>query len=73
VIWSIVLIGAALNVLVLWMFDLKRTTHLLFGGVLAIFIGLVVYMVTVLDQPFRGSHGLLPDELVQARQQMNPR
>jgi hypothetical protein len=73
VIWSVVLIGAALNVLVLWMFDLKRTTHLLFGGVLAIFIGLVVYMVTVLDQPFRGSHGLLPDELVQARQQMNPR
>ena len=73
VIWSVVLIGAALNILVLWMFDLRRTTHLLFGGVLAIFIGLVVYMVTALDQPFRGAHGLLPDDLVEARQQMDPR
>ncbi|HEX2136652.1 MAG TPA: hypothetical protein VHG30_12255 [Microvirga sp.] len=73
VIWYVVLIGAALNVLVLWMFDLKRTTHFVFGGVLTVFIGLVVYMVAVLDQPFRGSHGLSPDELIQARQQMNPR
>lgn len=73
VIWYVVLIGAALNVLVLWMFDLKRTTHVLFGGVLTIFIGLVVYMVAVLDQPFRGTHGLRPDELIEARHQMNPR
>jgi hypothetical protein len=73
VIWYVVLIGAALNVLVLWMFDLKRTTHFLFGGVLTVFIGLVVYMVAVLDQPFRGAHGLLPDELIEARHQMDPR
>lgn len=73
VIWYVVLIGAALNVLVLWMFDLKRTTHFILGGVLTTFIGLVVFMVAVLDQPFRGSHGLLPEELVQVRQQMNPR
>jgi len=52
VIWYVVLIGAALNIFVLWMFNLKRTTHFLFGGVLTIFIGLVVYMVAVLDQPF---------------------
>jgi hypothetical protein len=73
VIWYVVLIGAALNVLILWLFDLKRTSHFIIGGVLTIFIGLVVYMVAVLDQPFRGSHGLPPDDLVHARQQMNPR
>jgi hypothetical protein len=73
VIWYVVLIGAALNIFVLWMFNLKRTTHFLFGGVLTIFIGLVVYMVAVLDQPFRGAHGLLPDDLIEARRQMNPR
>jgi hypothetical protein len=73
VIWNVVLIGAVLNVFVLWLFDLKRTSHFIMGGVLTIFIGLVVYMVAVLDQPFRGAHGLPPDELVEARQQMNPR
>ena len=72
VIWSVVLVGAALNVFTLWLFDLKRTTHFILGGVLMAFIGLVVYMVAVLDRPFHGAHGLRPDDLIQARQQMNP-
>jgi hypothetical protein len=73
VIWSVVIVGAGLNVFILWLFDLKRTTHFLLGGVLMIFVGLVVYMVSVLDRPFHGAHGLQPDDLVQARQQMIPR
>src|SRR5215213_3793180 len=73
VIWYVVLIGAVLNVFVLWLFNLNQTSHFILSGVLMIFIGLVVYMVAVLDQPFRGAHGLQPDDLVLARQQMNPR
>ena len=72
-IWYVVLIGAVLNVFVLWLFDLKRTSHFVLGGVLTIFIGLVVYMVAILDQPFRGAHGLKPDDLILARRQMDPR
>ena len=71
IIWTIVLIGAILNVLVLWLFDLSRTTHFVLGGVLTVFIGLVIYMVAVLDQPFRGVHGIDPDDLVHARQQIS--
>jgi hypothetical protein len=73
VIWYVVLIGAALNVFVLWLFDFKRTTHFVVGGVLTIFIGLVIYMVAALDRPFRGAHGLQPADFVHAREQMNPR
>lgn len=73
VIWAVVIVGAALNVFILWLFDLKRTTHFILGGVLMIFVGLVVYMVGVLDRPFHGAHGLKPDDLLHARQQMNPR
>jgi len=73
VIWGVVIVGAALNVFILWLFDLKRTTHFILGGVLMIFVGLVVYMVGVLDRPFHGAHGLKPDDLLHARQQMNPR
>ena len=56
---------------VLWLFDLSRTTHFVLGGVLTVFIGLVIYMVAVLDQPFRGVHGLAPDDLIEARQQIS--
>ena len=73
VIWYVVLVGAVLNVFVLWLFNLNRTSHFVLSGVLTVFIGLVVYMVAVLDQPFRGAHGLQPGDLVLARQQMNPR
>ena len=39
IIWYVVLTGAILNVLVLWLFDLGRTTHIVLGGVLTLFIG----------------------------------
>ena len=73
IIWYVVLIGAVLNVFVLWLFEFGRTTHLILSGVLALFVGIVVYMVAVLDQPFRGVHGLQPEDLVVARQQISPR
>jgi hypothetical protein len=72
VLWYVVVVGAALNVLVLWLFDLTRSTHFIIGGVLTVFIGLVIYMVAVLDQPFRGVHGLEPRDLLEVRQQINP-
>jgi hypothetical protein len=72
VMWYVVILGAVLNVLVLWLFDLTRTTHFILGGVLTLFIGVVIYMVAVLDQPFRGVHGLEPVDLVEVRQQMKP-
>ncbi|MGO4527316.1 DUF4239 domain-containing protein [Microvirga sp. 2MCAF35] len=73
VIWAVVMVGAALNAIVLWLFDLRRTTHFILSSVLMIFVGLVVYMVGVLDRPFHGAHGLQPDDLIHTRLQMNPR
>ena len=72
VMWYVVILGAVLNVLVLWLFDLQRSTHYILGGVLTLFIGVVIYMVAVLDQPFRGVHGLEPVDLVEVRRQMTP-
>lgn len=68
ILWYVVLIGAALNVAVMWLFDLGRLTHLIVSGVLISFIGLVIYMVAALDRPFRGPNGIGPDYLLHARQ-----
>ena len=72
VMWYVVIAGAVINVLVLWLFDLKRTTHFILGGVLSVFIGLVIYMVGVLDHPFRGPHGVSPEDLVYALERITP-
>lgn len=70
ILWYVVLIGAALNVVVMWLFDLGRLTHLIVSGVLISFIGLVIYMVAALDRPFLGPGGIGPDYLVRANQQI---
>ena len=49
-----------MNVVVIWMFDLRQVTHAIIGGTISLFIGLVIYMVAVLDAPYRGVRGIKP-------------
>lgn len=65
IMWVIVLCGAVLNAFVIWMFDLRRSTHAIVGGTLSLFIGLVIYMIAALDAPFRGPHGIAPDAIIE--------
>ncbi len=69
IMWAIVLCGAVLNAAVIWMFDLRRTTHAIIGGTLSLFIGLVIYMIASLDAPFRGANGIKPDALIEIHKQ----
>jgi hypothetical protein len=69
IMWFIVLAGAVVNVMVIWMFDLKPFTHARIGGTLSLFVGLVIYMVAVLDAPFKGANGLAPDAIIAIHQQ----
>lgn len=70
IMWYIVLSGAVINIVVIWMFDLRWSTHAIIAGVLSLFIGLVIYMIAVLDEPFRGREGLRPDALFAVRAQI---
>lgn len=64
IMWFIVLVGATMNVIVIWMFDLRSVTHAIIGGTISLFIGLVIYMVADLDAPFRGARGIKPGPIV---------
>lgn len=69
IMWFIVLVGAGMNVVVIWMFDLRPFTHAVIGGTISLFIGLVIYMVAVLDAPFRGARGVKPDAIIAIHEQ----
>ncbi len=56
--WYVVLLGAVLNIALLWGFDMNFVTHLLLGGVLALFLGQLIILVAVTDNPFRGEQGV---------------
>jgi hypothetical protein len=75
IMWFIVLVGATMNVIVIWMFDLRPFTHAIIGGTISLFIGMVIYMIAVLDAPFRGAKGIKPGPIVEVHEYsgMKPR
>lgn len=61
VLWWVVGLGAALNIILIWMFDMEIHVHLVLGGVLALFLGIVIFLIAALDNPFRGEVSVGPD------------
>lgn len=53
--WSVVLIGALLNIALTYLFWVENiTVHAILVGILAIFIALLVFITAAMDNPFRG-------------------
>lgn len=62
VLWSVVLIGAVLSIVVTYFFHVgDQKLHLILTGILGIFIGLMVFLTAAVDHPFRGQVSVSPD------------
>ena len=59
--WYVVLIGAVLNIMLVWLFDIDFLSHLALGGVLAFFLGTVILLIASMDNPFRGEVSIQPE------------
>jgi len=59
--WYVVLMGAAFNILLFWMFDMRFLVHMLLGGIVAFFLGVMIFIIVSLDSPFRGEVSVGPD------------
>jgi Protein of unknown function (DUF4239) len=61
--WWVVAIGAVLNIslLLLLLMDMELHVHFILGGVLALFLGMVIFLIAALDNPFRGEVSVGPD------------
>ena len=55
VLWFVVLVGAVVNAVLSWLFDVKQlTVHLLLAGLMSLFVAQIVFMIVAMDAPFRG-------------------
>jgi hypothetical protein len=61
ILWYTVVMGALLNMLLMWLFDLRLGVHLLLGGILSFFLATMIALILLLDQPFRGAVSVSPD------------
>ena len=60
--WAVVLVGALLNILLTYLFWIDNLrVHAILVGMLAIFIGLLVFLTAAMDNPFRGEFSISAD------------
>jgi hypothetical protein len=61
-----VLIGGFFHIVLLWLLDMEMHVHLMLSGLLACFIGILIFLIAELDHPFRGevSSGPGPFQLI---------
>ena len=60
--YCVVILGAALNLVLCWLFSVdKLSMHLLLVTLLATFIGLVIFLVATMDNPYRGEFCVSPE------------
>jgi hypothetical protein len=63
VLWYVVVVGCGLNFLLFWMFDMRFMVHILLGGIMAFYLGVMIFIIVTLDTPFRGAVSVGPDPL----------
>ncbi len=52
--WYVMILGAVLTVAMCWLFEMRFITQLLLGGILAAYLGTMIYLIVDMNQPFRG-------------------
>ena len=61
VMWYVVAVGAIINTLIILCFRIRLDIHLVIGGVLSFFVGMVIFLVAAMDHPLRGEVSVGPD------------
>jgi Protein of unknown function (DUF4239) len=56
--WYTVGVGALINMIFIWLFDLRLRVHLLLGGLISFFLATMISLIALMDHPFRGEVGI---------------
>ena len=60
-IWYTVVVGALINMLLVWMFDIGFAAHLVLGGLIAFFTATMFCLIAIMDHPYRGQINVSPE------------
>ena len=52
--WAVMIMGTILNLALVWLFDMRFITQLVLGGILAAYLGMMMFLIFDMNQPFRG-------------------
>ena len=69
--WFVMLLGAILNIAICWLFDMRFITQLVLGGILAAYLGVMMFLIFDMNQPFRGDVSITPEAFETLYARMN--
>ena len=55
-----VAIGALINIVLIWMLDMRFFAHMLLGGIMSFFLGVMIFLIASLDNPMKGEVSVTP-------------
>ena len=61
ILWYTVAVGALINMLLIWLFDLRLHAHWLLGGLISFYLATIISVIALLDHPLRGKLGVSPE------------
>ncbi|MCX6952188.1 MAG: DUF4239 domain-containing protein [Verrucomicrobia bacterium] len=71
IVWIVVFGGSVLNLSLMWLFVVEnKALHLLLTTILASLLGLLVFLLAIMDFPFRGDYSVGPDAFELIYQQL---
>ena len=62
VLWYTIALGALINIVLIWLFDLRLRPHLILGGLVSFYPATVISVIALLDHPFRGDLGVSSED-----------
>ncbi len=61
VLWYMVVIGALLTIVFLWMIHMQLIPQIVLGGATAFFLGIMIFLIYAMDHPLQGAVSVQPD------------
>src|SRR6516162_1541485 len=63
VLWYALWIGALVTIVFLWMLHLDLVPQIVFGGITAVFLGVMIFLIYAMDHPLQGAVSVGPDPI----------
>jgi hypothetical protein len=60
ILWYTVAVGALINMILIWLFDLRPHAHWILGGLISFYLATIISVIALMDHPYRGELGLSP-------------
>jgi len=71
VVWVLILLGGSITLIICWLFNIPSLRlHVTMNGLIGLAVGILIYLIIMLDYPFRGELSISPEAYQQVYEQL---